>query len=711
MDNDSNNDTRPEGGVVSAPHVAGSAGKFVIRLNVHTGEGTTDIQKRYRFHKKRIIVGSAHSSDIRIQQKSVSNVHAVIEMDTEGKVQIYDMASESGVQLNDEKVTTAALSAGDSIRIGSTTIDFDVEELGEITKNIPLPSAMRTSGEQRLYFQEDEDFSPLIIEDERNVINIFDYPDDEVALQVAIYWGDTILDIQHHVDKEAIWIGQDSGVDLVVPEIPSAFPFITMENNDQVLHFTEDMSGVIRSGSNIEDVEEIKDRLRSSPSGLHRTIRGNDLVKLHIEDITIFVSYTPAPPHVRKRKFFEKDALFFKFFTLSLALTTAAIIAAVNVEKPEKLEVDELPERVATTIFKPPRPVPPPKLIRKKLAKKLPTKVKAKQKPKPKPKPMVKPMPKPMARPMPMTMMRTMPTVMPMANPTKSQMAKTTMVRGMRAFPRMAMVSPRTKTMTRSAMAGNEGEGAMARGRQGQRGSRNSMRSGPPMNRRAMRSRSAMGGGARARGAGGSGAVETLTKDLGGAISQALSGNRGGVRAAGGRLRGYGGFTTKGGGGLGEIGTGSGGGGKSVDVAGLGSKGIGGGKIGKGRGAIGRGGNLVGGRSRPTIEVGDSVETVILGGLDKSVIDAMIKRHLRQIRNCYESELTRGNPKIRGRVMTRFVISASGRVSRAAVTATSLKSARVERCLTGVIKRIQFPEPLGGGVVEVSYPFVFSPSK
>jgi TonB family protein len=58
-------------------------------------------------------------------------------------------------------------------------------------------------------------------------------------------------------------------------------------------------------------------------------------------------------------------------------------------------------------------------------------------------------------------------------------------------------------------------------------------------------------------------------------------------------------------------------------------------------------------------------------------------------------------------VLPLFVIGSSGRVSRAAVKESSLHNANVERCVLQVIKRIQFPEPAGGGTVEVTYPFKF----
>ena len=110
--------------------------------------------------------------------------------------------------------------------------------------------------------------------------------------------------------------------------------------------------------------------------------------------------------------------------------------------------------------------------------------------------------------------------------------------------------------------------------------------------------------------------------------------------------------------------------------------------------------------------MGNSNETVIRGGLDKSLIDEYIKRHMDQIRYCYVKEMNSSTKPISGRVATQFVISGAGRVTSAGLDSagTTLANTNVQSCLLGVLKRIVFPEPLGGTIVEVSYPFTFSPS-
>jgi len=160
--------------------------------------------------------------------------------------------------------------------------------------------------------------------------------------------------------------------------------------------------------------------------------------------------------------------------------------------------------------------------------------------------------------------------------------------------------------------------------------------------------------------------------------------------------------TQIGSGGLGSRGSGLGGGGTAEGLGGLGTKGIG-----SGRSGYGKGGGSFGAKGEGGIgTVGG--DPIILGALDRSLIDEVIKRHMNQIRYCYQRELTK-NPALGGKVVIKFVIAKDGTVSSASVKTTTMNNGAVEQCIVGRFMRMQFPEPKGGGIVIVSYPFIFSP--
>ncbi|HYH95456.1 AgmX/PglI C-terminal domain-containing protein [Hyalangium sp.] len=154
-------------------------------------------------------------------------------------------------------------------------------------------------------------------------------------------------------------------------------------------------------------------------------------------------------------------------------------------------------------------------------------------------------------------------------------------------------------------------------------------------------------------------------------------------------------------GGLGSRGGGSGGGGTALGIGGLGTKG-------NGRGAGGHGGIDLGGKGKATTRIIPG-KTTVIGGLDKDVIAKIIRQHQNEIKYCYETELNK-NPSLAGKVAVAFTIDPTGAVSETAVTETTLNNSTAEGCMLSRIRRWKFPEPKGGGVVAVTYPWIFAPS-
>jgi TonB family protein len=157
-------------------------------------------------------------------------------------------------------------------------------------------------------------------------------------------------------------------------------------------------------------------------------------------------------------------------------------------------------------------------------------------------------------------------------------------------------------------------------------------------------------------------------------------------------------------GGLGLSGTGRGGGGTGEGTIGLGNLntighgGGGGSGSGYGRGAGGLGGRR--GRA-PRIRSGAAM---VQGSLSKEVIRRIIHRHINEVKFCYERQLA-SRPDLEGRVAIKFIISGTGAVQMAAVASSTLGNAKVENCIAQAVRRWTFPQPKGGGVVIVTYPF------
>lgn len=181
---------------------------------------------------------------------------------------------------------------------------------------------------------------------------------------------------------------------------------------------------------------------------------------------------------------------------------------------------------------------------------------------------------------------------------------------------------------------------------------------------------------------------------LGGELKSAM-GNMFG--AAAGDAQGLGGLGLRGGG------SGGGGVGDTIGIGGIGTKGRGG-----GTGSYGTG--IGGMNEKKQVDIGiASSDPTVVGSLDKELIRQVIRRNRNQVKYCYELQLQR-NPKLAGKVSIKFVITADGTVASSQVASSTVNNAELETCVAGRVRAWEFPKPKGGGVVVVTYPFVFNQS-
>ena len=106
---------------------------------------------------------------------------------------------------------------------------------------------------------------------------------------------------------------------------------------------------------------------------------------------------------------------------------------------------------------------------------------------------------------------------------------------------------------------------------------------------------------------------------------------------------------------------------------------------------------------KPELEIGTAI---IAGTLSRSIIRQVIQSHRNEIKYCYERELIRF-PKLYGKIIVIFHIAPSGMILKTAIKSSTMRNKNVEGCVLGKIARWMFPKPEGGGMVVVTYPFIF----
>ena len=159
-------------------------------------------------------------------------------------------------------------------------------------------------------------------------------------------------------------------------------------------------------------------------------------------------------------------------------------------------------------------------------------------------------------------------------------------------------------------------------------------------------------------------------------------------------------------GGLAPVGTGRGGGGRGDGIGFGGFQTIGSGCCGNGKGrAYARAARLRDTVKRASVPPVQLKPPRVLGSLSKAIIRRIVRRHLNEVKYCYQKEL-QTNHDLYGRIVISFTIAGNGQVVVSRVQHSTLNNSTVEQCITKAVRRWLFPKPEGGGLVVVSYPFV-----
>jgi hypothetical protein len=146
------------------------------------------------------------------------------------------------------------------------------------------------------------------------------------------------------------------------------------------------------------------------------------------------------------------------------------------------------------------------------------------------------------------------------------------------------------------------------------------------------------------------------------------------------------------------------GGGYGAGAGGPGGPGSGGAGRGGTGGGTGAGDGTGNGTKESRVVFGNQA-LASTGGLSGEQIRRVVKAHEGALRACYESEAQR-NPNLRGGVTVAWSIDASGAVTNASLSGSTLQNPRVEGCIVRQVKAWHFPTSDAPTNV-ASYPFRF----
>ena len=643
----------------------------------------------------RVLLGRAESCDVIIEGDAVSAIHAVLEI-SGGKVRLYDMNSTNGTWVAGKRVVVSDLGPGDAFSLGDVELSlvaYRPEDAlppvlnslepahGEAsTKNLPvLPSADDTSKRlpvapkvassaipyivYPLTMDPKAEQSEYIFEEQAELYPIFSYDPARQAVEVIILFQDRVYAVDYIPDRDGTYqlAGfKPAGQDLEFPYLGKTekVPFVELRGGNisvhklpgyEVLHLSEQQSKAVNQGIGVIE------------------LRPQDILRMHKGDLQIYVRQVDAPPQVAVAPLMRRDPDFRRWLVLFLFMSTiitAGMLVAPRDEVAKEEERKELaPERVASILLRQKLVVSKEKAVAKtenaprQVQKAPPTAV-----PKPEEKP---PEVKPVVR-----------------NSTQTNDQK----QGSKTATNTAPVRKGNPSSTNRAEAKMGGAAAGARANQVKVGQSKSAFPGVQAN----------------------GPVEVYkSADFSSSVSSlvAKGGTLSKVDGVKSGATGFGGDNSFGDG----VATGQGSGTlqRAAVTNSMGSL------TGVANGVIGTTSKGAEGLSAKTTvyTAGIPAETVVLGSMDPDIIRRILMDNLPKFRFCYQSELERAGTEVQGVIKLNFVIGASGHVAQAGVDNASGIPAPVRRCVVDVLRGIQFPEPMGGGTVEVKQPMNFYPKR
>lgn len=645
------------------------------------------------FGKGRILLGRTESCDLMVNHDSVSAVHAVMEI-FENRATLYDMNSTNGTYVNDDKIIVKEIRIGDFFRLADVEFEFheysakdalppvldilepahgqasvkSIPELPSIPKslptNAPKVSVDAPSIVYPLALDPRAEMSEYIFEDKNDLYPIFKYEVSKQAVEVIILFNDKVFSIDYLPEGRHTYFITGLLTKTEELEFPyfgknEKFPFVEVNGASATVH-TLPGFGVFLLSDKKKDTGHV---------GSSVELSGQDLLRLQKDNLQIFVRHVAAPPKVLPAPILKRDPEFRKYLSMIL-LAVLFISFGLNViEVPEDEKKDEeAPERLATILYK-----------QQLTVNKNPAVEKTEKAPK-----QVQKAPQKVAVEKPKTPEKKQPDVKkPDVMTTKVQNQKPDP--GKKTATEKKVVKQGTQPVTKpdnrkydSPIAKSTSTSASAKTQTAY--SQVSVKS--------------------------AGHVEVYkSADFTSSVSNlvAKGGSLSGVRTQG--VSGTGGSS-----GMVGAATGVVGGTGSVKTANMVTNqgslvGAASGSLGDSKGAEGLS------AKRAIYTAGIPGETVVLGSMDPDVIRRILLEHLPQFRYCYQRELERTGAEAAGIIKLNFTIGASGHVSAAGVDGSSGLPTDVKKCVIGVLRGITFPEPMGGGTVEVKQPMNFQPKR
>src|SRR4051794_13601728 len=114
--------------------------KVPLSFKIYKGD---QLVREERLSLSVIKLGKVPSAHLKLDDETVSRMHAIIEVNGPGDVSIIDLGSTKGTFVNGQKVNKAKLQSGDTIVVGETRIELAIgvgDEAGDEPTRVSAPA-------------------------------------------------------------------------------------------------------------------------------------------------------------------------------------------------------------------------------------------------------------------------------------------------------------------------------------------------------------------------------------------------------------------------------------------------------------------------------------------------------------------------------------------------------------------------------------------
>jgi pSer/pThr/pTyr-binding forkhead associated (FHA) protein len=270
-----------------------------VSLNVQVFRGGQP-QNQHQFDSdtnRTIKIGRLPSAQLKLDDPKVSRIHAVIEF-AGADASLTDMGSAQGTEVNGAKVTSRLkLNHGDTITIGDTQIYVGFGSYAgpqfaapaapapvaaptpqaAAPRSAPVPQPMSAGPAQDGGMRFDPGSSAVrpisrITQERLRSAAIESKPHPALPpeeamtpesriLELRVYWGQILLDIDHRRKPKKITIGETKNTDVFISSegLPTEeFPLVRTIDDEYVLTFTSSMDGELEIGGQIQPLAQAR---------------------------------------------------------------------------------------------------------------------------------------------------------------------------------------------------------------------------------------------------------------------------------------------------------------------------------------------------------------------------------------------------------------------------------------------------------------------